>query len=238
MIAYAAERGIHTKLHTNAVRLDEERSRNLLDSGLDLLSFSFDGYTKETYERIRVGADFEQVVRNIIGFLEMKRRLSRQKPFTMIEMIDLPGIGLGGERSQRRRFEERFRNLPLDRIAVKKPHNWAGIHAFSRQEGPPPKKLTRCLFPWFALVVLWDGEVLPCPQDFLAELSIGNVNESSLMEIWNGERMVRLRRGLLRGDFLRLAPCGDCDMLQRRRLLGIPLSASQAVLRRARRASR
>src|SRR3972149_1506699 len=37
MIRYAADKGIKTRLHTNATILNENMSRALLDSGLDLL---------------------------------------------------------------------------------------------------------------------------------------------------------------------------------------------------------
>ena len=60
MIQYASEKGIKTRLHTNATILNEKMSKAILDSGLDLLSFSFDGFKKEPYEKIRIGSNFEK----------------------------------------------------------------------------------------------------------------------------------------------------------------------------------
>jgi MoaA/NifB/PqqE/SkfB family radical SAM enzyme len=39
---------------------------------VDRISFSVDGTTKETYERIRIGAKFEDVIENIINLLREK----------------------------------------------------------------------------------------------------------------------------------------------------------------------
>ena len=58
MIQYASEKGIKTRLHTNATILNEKMSKAILESGLDLLSFSFDGFKKEPYEKIRIGSNF------------------------------------------------------------------------------------------------------------------------------------------------------------------------------------
>ena len=38
----------------------------LLNSGISHLTIAFDGYNKETYEKIRVGAKFEKVVNGTI----------------------------------------------------------------------------------------------------------------------------------------------------------------------------
>ena len=53
MISYAGGRDLETLIHTNATLLDETLSRRILEAGLDLISFSFDGETKEEYESIR-----------------------------------------------------------------------------------------------------------------------------------------------------------------------------------------
>ena len=91
MIRYAAEKGIKTRLHTNATILNEKLSRALLDSGLDLLSFSFDGFKKEPYEKIRVRANFEKTLANIIQFLELKKKYRSRKPYTVFQVIELNG---------------------------------------------------------------------------------------------------------------------------------------------------
>ncbi|MDD5435157.1 MAG: radical SAM protein, partial [Nitrospira sp.] len=72
MIKYAKERGIGTRLSTNATVLTEDKRRALLDAGLDFIIFSFDGYEKAVYERIRVNANFEKTLGNIKAFLEEK----------------------------------------------------------------------------------------------------------------------------------------------------------------------
>jgi MoaA/NifB/PqqE/SkfB family radical SAM enzyme len=70
MVRYAGSRGIRTRMNTNATLLTKEMSKELIESGLDILSFSFDGYDPATYEANRPGAVYEKVLANILGFLE------------------------------------------------------------------------------------------------------------------------------------------------------------------------
>ena len=58
----------------------------MIKSTLDLLVLSFDGVTKETYEKIRKKANFESTFQNINYFLELKSR-AKKAPYTMIQLI-------------------------------------------------------------------------------------------------------------------------------------------------------
>ena len=50
---------------TNATLLNDTISKKIIDSGVDVVFFSVDGASKETFEKIRVGANFERVKENI-----------------------------------------------------------------------------------------------------------------------------------------------------------------------------
>jgi len=217
MIAYAHAAGLVTRFHTNGTLLDEDKARRLIAAGLDQFAFSFDGFDAPTYERIRVNANFEKTVGHIRRFLEIKKELGARKPVTVIELINQPGLRESAARS-RAAFEERFAGLPLDKIFVKEPHNWAGETGEVRDR----TTYAPCTFLWQALVVFWDGEVLPCTQDFFGYYPLGNVRNATLAEVWNGERMIALREKLVRGAISDLKTCGQCDRVWRKQIFGIP----------------
>ncbi len=79
-----------TKLHTNGTVLTRELSREIIKAGLYRISFSFDGYTPKTYEKIRVGAKFEEVVENIRNLLILKKEMKSKYPIVARELIDFP----------------------------------------------------------------------------------------------------------------------------------------------------
>jgi MoaA/NifB/PqqE/SkfB family radical SAM enzyme len=184
MTKYAREKKLITKLHTNGTLLDEEMSNNVIESGLDYLTFSFDGYDKDTYESIRVKGNFEETTSNIIRFLRIKKELNNKRPFTTLELINFPNSNKKKDLLKRKDFLNRFNGLPLD--------------------------------------IFWDGSVLPCPQDFFGSYVLGNVQNSSLAEIWNNEKILDLRDKMGRRDISDLRTCEDCDRLWRKRFLGVP----------------
>lgn len=218
MVAYAHDAGITTKFHTNATLLDEEKSRTLIAAGLDQISFSFDGYDQKIYESIRVNADFRKTLRNVVRFLEIKREMRSRTPYATLELIDFPEIYAGIRRRQKKEFLANFRRLPLNRVEVKEMHNWAGEIGDKKKKN----RYVPCTFLWQALVIFWDGSVLPCTQDFHGYLTLGNVRKTPLAEIWNNDRMVRLRKKILRADVADLETCAACDRLWREQILGVP----------------
>ncbi|MBI4217171.1 MAG: SPASM domain-containing protein [Chloroflexi bacterium] len=87
MISYAKAHGTVVNLVSNATRIDESTALALVESHLDVLKVSLDGATKETYEAIRIGACFEEVVRNVKGLIEMKRRLGASSPIISVNIV-------------------------------------------------------------------------------------------------------------------------------------------------------
>jgi len=233
MVRYAKEAGLYTRLHTNGTLLDREKAVRLIEGGLDLISFSFDGYDKGTYEKIRVKGKFERTLGNILGFLETKRRLGKKTPYAVFETIDFSmGPATAEDKAHEQAFRARFAGLPLDRFIVKRPHNWAGTYA----PGDPRTagkvhSYSPCTFPWYSMVIFWDGSVSPCPQDWYGELYLGDAKRQSLMEIWNGPGMVELRKKMQAQDVQCLSPCNQCDMLWRPKLLGVPTANMKDFLK-------
>lgn len=216
MIEYATKNGVTVKFHTNGTLLTESRARTFIESGLSLISFSFDGYNKASYENIRVNANFDKVTRNIERFLELKERLGSKTPKTVMEVMEeLEGFEY--TREEKEKFLTRMRLM--NRLIIKKPHNWAGnisIDTYSDDE------LVACTMPWHAQVVLWDGRVGTCPHDYFAEIILGDVKENSLVEIFNSPKTQELRKRHLELKIRKFSPCNTCDTPRREALLGIP----------------
>ena len=90
-IYYAKKLGVlETIINTNATKLTPEMSEKLIDSGLDILIFSFDGGTKKTYEKMRPGRfdenSFDEIYKNIKNF--KKIRDAKKKKVTNYKSSD------------------------------------------------------------------------------------------------------------------------------------------------------
>jgi len=73
-IRSAAVAGAKVHFNTNATLLTEEIAEKLIDIPVTDLGVSIDGATKETYEYLRVGANFEQVKENVKRLTALKAK--------------------------------------------------------------------------------------------------------------------------------------------------------------------
>lgn len=213
MIRLARSRGIAVRLNTNATLLDRERAEMLIDSGLDYLSFSFDGYNAETYERIRIGARFEPTLKNILDFLNLKKARGAKRPYTVLETIV---VRKGKQpKEEELAFRELFRGLPLDEFLLREFHAWRGLFRGASEFQLRERGLAYmpCPYAWCAVGVLRDGTVVPCCLDMWGDYALGKAGEKPLLELWNGELMRDLRRKLSSGRHREIPLCAGCDIL-------------------------
>ena len=65
--------GVKVELITNGTILNEKISRQLIDAGLDTLWVSLDGASPESYEDVRLGAEFPTVLENLRRLFKMRK---------------------------------------------------------------------------------------------------------------------------------------------------------------------
>jgi radical SAM protein with 4Fe4S-binding SPASM domain len=87
MVEYATRKGIRVTTNSNLTLLNQKRAEQCVNSGLERLHVSIDGSTAQTYDRIRVGSRFEQVVRNLELVLEARRQLGSIHPHLNLVMV-------------------------------------------------------------------------------------------------------------------------------------------------------
>jgi MoaA/NifB/PqqE/SkfB family radical SAM enzyme len=91
MIKYAFLKNIPViSLTTNGTLLNHEYQKELLSnvSGNIGLSISIDGL-KQSYEKIRVGGDYEKVVENVCNLIELKKKINNKKLLISVNMTKI-----------------------------------------------------------------------------------------------------------------------------------------------------
>jgi len=218
MIAYADDKRVSTHFSTNATRLTEELALRLIQSGLSSVTFSVDGLDSDAYERVRVGARYGEVMSNVINFLKMKRRLRSRTPATSVEVLDLPEAPVDEEKATR--FLKNFRSLPPVRLVIASPHTWGGaVELNPGRERVPSSRISYggCPNIWNTMVILADGCVALCPQDWYNDNPVGNIHASTLKEMWNGWTLTFVRQLLADRQHHQIELCSQCQLLSRAR---------------------
>jgi MoaA/NifB/PqqE/SkfB family radical SAM enzyme/pimeloyl-ACP methyl ester carboxylesterase len=96
-IGYAKSRGKKVGLVTNAMLLNEEAGRRLLDAELDFIAFSLDASRQESSDLTRKGTDLAKVVGNIGKFVRMAKTTGANISMAVFSAVSIDTIaGLNG----------------------------------------------------------------------------------------------------------------------------------------------
>ncbi|MBS13506.1 MAG: hypothetical protein CME19_18145 [Gemmatimonadetes bacterium] len=211
MIRYCSDRGVGTWLSTNAMLLDEKRSIELMESGLDSLVIAIDGDTKETYERIRVHGVFETVVANAERFLKLRRQ-RKSNIMATVQFIEMEE-----NRQEADAFLARWGRYEDVNVFVKAIVNWFTDDSdlvphpeFSEVGNSLRYPDLVCDRPWFWMIVKSTGLVPLCAHDIPPDYVIGDANMQSLDDIWNSEQMRSYREMVAKGKPYHPL-CKSCD---------------------------
>lgn len=195
-VQYAKSKGIkEVSFLTNALLLDKDMSKAIVESGVDWVTISFDGLG-QTYDKIRAPAKFEEALQRVKDFVRIRNEHGFGKPAIKIQTIwdaikDDPDV-----------FMRTF-NPIVDITAFNM------YVDFGNAADHDPDFL--CKSPWERMVIYADGSVPKCINDPFGRDIIADVRSSSLRDIWTGEKMRRVREALKQCKRLQFASCRSCS---------------------------
>lgn len=206
VISYAkSKRIIETMINTNGTLLLPEKMYDLVNSGLDLLIVTVDGTTKEVYENIRRGADFETVLTNIMLLQSYKQLKGVNKPILRVQIVKQKK-----NNHQVMDFINHWRDI-ADEVSVVDLKDVEG-DCENSTELPD----WWCSQLWQRLFILADGDVVPCCRGVSGgikkEVVLGNVKETLIKEIWNSTKLNAMRNVHKYRKSHTLAMCRRCGI--------------------------
>lgn len=216
MIKHASDKGFFTLMNSNASMLTPENCERLVASGLDYLHVSIDGLTKSTYESIRRGGDFENVMENMFHLFEARHKAKGYHLAVVLGIIDQDR-----NRQELQTFLEVFKKWPFHHVVSGELFNHMGAieeasRNYLKQQNGSRSSYPVCNTPWDLLSINCDGHAVGCNYDFDNRFVVGDLNEQSFMEIWNSEKMKRFRRSVLNRDYSGIEKkgpmCSECTI--------------------------
>jgi len=212
---YIKEKNLLVHITTNGLIINEEQMKDLVNLKLDSIIFSFQGATKEEYEIMRNNKLYDKLKENI--FKLIKIRGNSPKPYIHIsstvtnetsEQIENFKKYWGGIVDSVDVGKTNFSRLSANQIKSFELIN--KLESLKKQESV--KKVYRpCTEVYGKLSVDWDGKVSCCCGDFDNFLTVGNINKTSLLEIWkNSEELKLFRRLLDMNKHKSLTLCSRC----------------------------
>ena len=199
MLDYCKGKFFDLKINTNATRLTEKLMHTIVESGVTDLVFSVDSYEKDEYESIRVLGVFEEVVNNIKKFKEINDRYPNYNCATRVSGVKI------NDKQNIEEFTKYWKKYVDHVVMVEMSERWDTYNNQVEHAGIHP-----CNFLWGEMYVWYDGKCNPCDADYKSELSVGNIKENSIKDIWNGELYKKLRSSHLSGKRSECFPCDRC----------------------------
>lgn len=192
-------------MDTNALLLDEEMSGRLLDSKLDVLLFSVNAATADTYRKVRGSTKFDQVVANIERFLEMRKERGYVWPTVKVQLIIMADT-----RNEIGLFKEQWGEHEVDVLLIPA-INWGGHRPEVQSLMEMPSRRYPCTFLFNSFSINWDGKVSFCNVDFDHLGIIGDVREQTIEEIWKSREFESYRMLHKQGRWNEIELCRDCN---------------------------
>ncbi|MFC1824753.1 radical SAM/SPASM domain-containing protein, partial [Thermodesulfobacteriota bacterium] len=203
MIDYCNENALYTTTITNGTLLSKKNIDRVFESGLDFIQISFDGFSKENFEKYRVGANFESIKQNITTFLGARSRENKGLPHATITYLinaynenEVQDCEIYFRRLGAERFFAKAINLNVHRRTDDKKEedlsHWLpkkNMTTLYEQQGDriqfknKTDICTICLTP----IIRCDGEILLCCHDIFNTVKIGNILEKDFTWLWFGD---------------------------------------------------
>lgn len=238
-------KNIYVELFDAFSNIKKQTIDDIVKYGLiDRLIISIDGANKETYEKIRVGADFETVIGNVKYLIETKNKYNTNFPELSFHFIisrdnylEVPKfVELVASISQGKNIGILFSHVlhnfqEVENLVVELPPELKseaiqlagkfGIKVSWGKNVKERKPINRCT-EWSMPFIFADGSVIQCcasneanRRDFQVKNCMGNILKSDFDSIWNGTEYSALRDAVHSGKVP--VQCSDCPIYERER---------------------
>jgi len=188
-------------LGTNGVLLTEQMSTFLVERRIARLEVSLDAATPETYHKIRGKNQLDLIEENLHKFLEVRKRMGARLPVLRL-CFCVQEANLHEREAFLKKWEKHadyidFQKLfdftPIDELRAT--GTVSGVEELVVED-------THCAYPFNSLHIWSNGNVTPCCTFFAKndDLVVGNVQEQTLKDIWEGEPIKEIRQQLMSGE--------------------------------------
>lgn len=218
MVRHAVQREVAERVEilTNGSLLTPAMSDDLIDAGLSRLVVSLQGLSAETYRRIsHVELDFDAFVANLAYFYERKTTTH-----VYVKIVDYALEDDAAKQSFFRVFGDLCDSIGVENAVPIMPGvDYDRVLRASQRDatqfGLPVLPIEVCPQAFFTMQVNPDGKVVPCYQIEYPAI-MGDVNDETLQDIWNGEGYATFRRAMLSGREGANAVCARCNFIRYR----------------------
>jgi len=211
-IRYAKIKGIlDISLNTNGSLLNFSKSAKLIAAGLTKIMISIDAFDEETYKIQRINGNYKLLMNNIKDFLRIKTYYQVKLPLLRVSFIENEL-----NTNQLKPFKD-FWSSKADMIGIQKlcdvfvndADKSDNFRDYFKIDKSNKGRFFKCCQPFIKCMIRHNGDVIPCCSMNGLKNIVGNVNSSSLYDIWNGYFFNSFRK-IVNNEKSQPVSCSNC----------------------------
>ena len=221
MLRLAREADVAERIETttNASLLSRSIAEQLVEHQLDYARVSIYATDQARLGQV-TGSQMEitTIHENLRILQEIKRQKGSEKPFVSCKMLDSYG-------EENERFLRMYSDV-ADEVYLDKPHSWIQVDGadfiqnYYRDDATEARtdlamhstRRVACPMAFTTMAIRSNGDVSPCCVDFIGGTNLGNVEDQSLQELWNGEPWFAFQKMQLENRKHENSSCARCDI--------------------------
>ncbi len=210
-ISILTRKSIPTYFSCNPCNIRLDFIEKLFESKTGYIKFALDSLDDHEAKEIRgKKADFIKSYQRILEVLTLKERMKADT------VIVLTMLDFFRDRNRINRFFDLWKGKDVYPYIKSVDNKWLlkRKSEIKKTKGENKSHYNKqyCEYAWTSMTILADGSVVPCTQDMNGAWTFGNVNDSSLKDIWNSEKYDEFRSLQLSKDFTKEFIChSKCD---------------------------
>lgn len=186
-------------LNTNGSLLTEEKSKAMLEAGINSIRISIEGNSAEEYNSIRRGMDYNRLEKNV----KTLRNLIDEGKYSC--SITIQGLNIEGHPIDRDNYIAKWSQW-ADAVGVRNDHDTNG-----KMHEPLWHRLAPCPAILGQVIVLVDGRTTICAYDWAGEKAHNDITQNSISRIWHSRYLWMYRVIHLVGLKKLLPYCRSCN---------------------------
>lgn len=228
MVKYAVERKIWVRTTINgSLLIKDDNYIKLIDSGINDIQISFDGATKDIFEKIRKKSNFEEVKENLVKLNTYANKLNKNvtnmwvllqehNKHQILEFVEIAkemkfkkmtfsiGLGFWGqekwEKTNTKKVAKNAFNQDIKKqlIELKKTSNIEITIWDLQSKFSTKEEKTLCPWPFSRYFLGSDMKISPCCM--IANPDVYSLGDQRKIKNWNTEEFIKFRKMHLNGD--------------------------------------
>ena len=193
-----------TKFYTNLNLANKLLIKKLINSGLDEINISLNGFNRQNYEKV-MKIEYQKTIKNLQELIKIKK-INKSDLLIRISMTLVKS-----NENTTTKFIKKWSPL-VDSVSVNKVHDYNGsvTNIINKYKINFDKTAFPCRYLWDTITIDATGEIVLCCLDYESQNIFGNINISPILSSFYSPKFNLIRKHHLKYQSKNINICRNC----------------------------